>query len=190
MTAPYVEVIETCPRCEGKGKLENALFRGRLMICSTCKGPGKVTRNYAPKHAKAVAWLAAQQGSSQASAPSNAPERKERSPWWPFKSKTEFNYAEKLKREKDDGSVQDWKYEKLTISLQDGSGERYTPDFLVKRYGVWEAVEIKPFSWTPKEGRIGMSKMKRGAMQLKELFGMTLYKGSYNKGVWWHDEIS
>lgn len=78
-----------------------------------------------------------------------------------------------------------WFREPDSIRLDDGSGERWMPDFLVHYPdGRREFHECKPFKWTPKEGRLGMSKMRRGARRVKELYGFPVVKVSRYKGVW------
>jgi hypothetical protein len=97
-----------------------------------------------------------------------------------FKSKTEMNFA----RFQDSLGFR-WEYEPITIKLNDGSGERYTPDFFL----AGNFFEVKPHNWTPKEGRLGISKMKRGAKRIYELFGKTLSKATYHKGEWHYTQI-
>lgn len=83
-----------------------------------------------------------------------------------------------------------WLREPVSIRLDDGSGERYIPDFYVYLPDGSEGhfVEVKPHKWVPKEGRLGISKMKRGAAMINRLFDKPLFKASRYQGQWWFEQ--
>ena len=108
--------------------------------------------------------------------------------WIMVKSKTEARYVAWMASQAP--FIREWFYEPLTIRLDDGSRERYSFDFeVVYTSGRRDFIEIKPHSWIPREGRLGISKMKRGAKRLRQLLDAPLYKASYRKGVWHHEEV-
>ena len=107
-----------------------------------------------------------------------------------FDSKGEWNFKNDWLEPRRLAGELEWFHEPVSMKLYDGSGERILIDFfIIFANGERRFVDHKPYDWIPREGRLGMSKLKRAAAQNMKFYGIATYKVSFHNAEWVFQKI-